>query len=117
MVATQSAGEGSRAVDGDPIPRGPVVTALAVDQGETTSIVLAATTGLWRTTDAGRSWEVIGDLPPAGAFEALALSSRFAVGRTLYAVAGGDLLRSRDGGSTWQVVLTGSPVVCVATAD
>jgi hypothetical protein len=73
--------------------------------------------GLWRSDDAGRSWEPIGDVPfntgeggiPLGNITAIAVSSAERVGEHGVVYVGTEpsaLFRTEDGGETWQELST-----------
>ncbi len=64
------------------------------------------TDGIYRTTDAGRSFEQINQT--AGFVPSIAVSPAFASDRTVFAtVDGGGVIRSTDGGGTWESVNEG----------
>lgn len=76
------------------------IAALAVDPGDP-NVVWAATVGfgVWKSTDGGRSWGPSGtELAGESIFVLLAS----AVPGRLYTVLGDSVLRSDDGGATWQ---------------
>jgi photosystem II stability/assembly factor-like uncharacterized protein len=64
-------------------------------------VYAASTGGLFRSDDAGRTWQAAGAGIGAGAISALTLHPR--APDTLYAAAAdGTLFRSDDAGATWQ---------------
>jgi photosystem II stability/assembly factor-like uncharacterized protein len=70
-----------------------------------TSVVYAQVTGdLWRSTDDGKTWTTAWSHLFADSFAASPL-----VAGTLWAGQGGWVLRSRDGGLTWQSFAVGAP--------
>lgn len=69
---------------------------------------------LYRSDDAGRNWaRVEHDLAERPEFTALAVDSRS--GETLYAIADGRLLMSRDGGANWKSRESGLPETPIET--
>ena len=66
-----------------------------------------------RSPDLGRTWQSLHGLPPRFEVESLALSANFAADQTLF-VGGNfmrnDIIRSSDGGDTWQTVFDGSTI-------
>ena len=66
-----------------------------------------------RSLDNGETWQQLTGLPPRFEVESLAVSPTYGADQTLF--AGGnfnrnDIIRSADGGDTWQVVFDGSTV-------
>jgi photosystem II stability/assembly factor-like uncharacterized protein len=82
------------------------------------ALVFAATpVGVYRSSDAGRTWLLPGDQTVVPLAEAVALSARFERDRTIFAGAGDGLYRSSDGGETWQLVLAGGKVPSVVSSS
>jgi photosystem II stability/assembly factor-like uncharacterized protein len=93
------------------LPIGPArdVSGLAVSGANQDAVVIAAGTGIFRSTDAGETWHHLGDaegLPPSNIF-AIALAQGRQDPGVLYTVlAGGEgIYRSVDAGATWTPAL------------
>lgn len=84
-------------------PGGTVTTlALLPGAGETPSILAGTKAGLFRSQDAGQSWQQVLPGPADPALVALAVAPPGKTGRDLFAATeGGRLYRSNDGGATW----------------
>ena len=100
VFKTTDAGATWSAVNGgfDPDPHSMAVAALAVDPVHT-GVVYAGMvegTGLWKTTDGGLSWNPLGLDFVTG----LAVDPRNP--SVVYAAAASGIVRSADGGATWQ---------------
>lgn len=90
------------------------VTAVAVDpRTQTRWLIGGAQGGVWETRDAGTSWEPLTDDQPALAIGAIAFAPSdpniiyVGTGTAVFAqssFAGAGLIRSTDGGRTWQLV-------------
>lgn len=90
------------------------VMALAVDpRNEARWLIGGAQGGVWETRDAGKSWQPLTDDQPALAIGAIALAASnpdivyVGTGTAVFAAssfAGAGLLKSTDGGRTWQLV-------------
>ena len=85
------------------------ITAVAIDPNDHNTVYCgAATGGIWKTTDAGASWEPVGDNLPMIAITSIAIDPKDS--QTLYALTGDRIqkvirclgvYKSTDGGSTW----------------
>ena len=79
------------------------------------AVVFAATpVGVFRSTDAGRSWSPTGRAGSVPSAEVVVASASVAHGQTLFVGGQHGLLRSTDAGRAWQPVLVGSPVLSLA---
>jgi photosystem II stability/assembly factor-like uncharacterized protein len=95
------------------------IYALAVspDFARDQTLFAATDTGLYRSTDAGQTWQdVYGSLalPAPLPTSAIALSPDFATDDTLFAGSPGAILRSANRGQTWQLALLPSPGPTIA---
>lgn len=77
------------------LPSAPDYHSLLVDPGNAQTLVLGTHDGLFRSTDAGRSWKPAG----LGGQDAMNLVRRGA--RVVWVAGHGVLAKSRDGGRTW----------------
>jgi len=83
---------------------GGTITALVLlsDPGQTTAILAGTKAGLFRSQDAGQSWQRVLPGPADPALVALAVAAPGKTGRDIFATSeGGRLYRSSDGGATW----------------
>jgi photosystem II stability/assembly factor-like uncharacterized protein len=89
------------------------VTAIAVDPRDSAHILVgAAGGGVWQSRDTGQTWTPQTDTMPTLSIGALAFDpsdssvvyAGTGEGNSQYRVLGQGLLRSRDGGTTWQVI-------------
>lgn len=81
--------------------------ALSPNFGSDRTVFLATFEGLWSSQDAGASWRY-SELLPISLTRSMAISPRYAQDRTLLASTyGGSILRTTDGGSTWEVMSNG----------
>lgn len=99
-------------------PQGAVagrVTAIVTDSRSPNLAYLAAAGGgIWRTSDAGNSWQSLGDNLLSMSSGTLVLDQRFGAQGALYygtgdytgSTYGPGILRSTDGGKTWQELST-----------
>jgi hypothetical protein len=117
LFVTRDRGESWSEISGGPVGADSDVAAVAVSPafGEDGVVLVSIFgEGLYRSTDGGRTFEatapelidadrVIADYenPTSSPIQ---FSSTFATDRTIYAYAGTDLLRSTDGGDTWEVL-------------
>lgn len=76
----------------------------------------ARRSGLYRSTDGGKSWEIAytGLAAPLPETTAVILSPSFETDRTLFAAVKGGVLLSTDGGASWQSAEFASPPPVVA---
>ena len=88
---------------------------LAVDP-HNPSTVYAGTfkNALWKTTDAGVTWQPLSDYGPL--IDVTAIATDPSLPNTLYALNGGSIYKSADGGVTWTEVLV-SPAASSCSAD
>lgn len=97
-----------------------IVYALAAspDFGRDGICFAARASGLYRSTDGGKSWQPAYaslKLEAELATPAVALSPAFAEDRRVFAGVAGGVLRSTDGGETWQISMLPSPPPVVST--
>lgn len=79
------------------------VAAILVDSHDPRRILAGGPGGLFRSTDAGQTWQAITVGPIRGGWVALTQDPRRPL--NLYAaIATGVIYRSRDGGATWHPV-------------
>lgn len=95
-----------------------VVNALAAspDFGRDGICFAARNTGLYRSDDAGKSWQpVYGtlDLAVPLATTSVAVSPTFSSDQTLFAGVNGGILRSANGGTTWEAIIFPPPASLV----
>ncbi len=85
------------------LPSKPGVRMVAIDPGQPRQVFAAGDTGLFRSDDAGQTWQAISrGLPPA-APSSLALDPR-QLRRLYVALRDGCLYGSEDGGGSWQAL-------------
>ncbi|HIC88195.1 MAG TPA: hypothetical protein EYP04_02155, partial [Anaerolineae bacterium] len=93
-------------LESEPWPGQGMVTALAVSPDDPRTVYVGTDTGiLFRSHDAGHVWEPLSLVYPdnlPAAVNAIAISSLRS--RQLYVATGHGLLRSSDGGESWQVL-------------
>jgi len=93
---------------------GKVVQTLAVSPNYTGDRTLFAGTeadGIYRSTDSGRSWAPSGVGSQGVTVNCLWISPRFAEDRMVLAGTSAGILRSCDGGDTWQIVYDGGDLI------
>lgn len=76
---------------------------VVIDPAQPKRVYAAGAAGLYRSDDAGQSWEPAGQGLPDGGVEALALDPRQPQ-RLYAATAAGALYRSDDGASSWRAL-------------
>jgi photosystem II stability/assembly factor-like uncharacterized protein len=81
-------------------------SAVAVDPKQPKRVYAAGTTGLFRSDDAGETWNLATNGLPSGGVAALALDPQ-SPGRLYAATSTGALYLSTDGATTWKE-LTGT---------
>ena len=84
------------------LPAASPVLALVADPAAAGVLYAGTAVGLFRTTNAGISWQPVGDLPVGQPASTVALAGRGS--RTLYAGTARGLYRSLDGGAHWTPV-------------
>ncbi len=100
----------------------PPATAIAVSPGDSNTIYVGTTTGLYRTKDRGASWQQIGMAGAAGQVSTIAIDPLnpmvVLVGLTQGPAIGGGVLKSVDGGATFHLSNSGlstavkRPTIC-----
>lgn len=83
------------------LPANAVATLVLVDPDQPARVYTADATTLYRSDDAGQTWQTAGDGLPGDGIAAIALDPRQP--QRLYAATNeGALYRSEDGATTWQ---------------
>jgi uncharacterized repeat protein (TIGR01451 family) len=100
-------------VQGTGFPAGETVQELAIDPLHPATLYAATTGGVFKSGDGGTTWTAINTgltLPPPNSTVARSVRSLVVDPITttnLYAVAGGQVFKSTDGGNTWNTASTG----------
>jgi len=91
------------------------INVIIVDPADSSTVYLACTSGVFRSTDGGQNWTQ--GAGSAGDARSLVLDrSSPAAGRILYAgIVGGGVIQSTDGGANWtQILSAATPAVAAA---
>ncbi|OFY80957.1 MAG: hypothetical protein A2281_12930 [Bacteroidetes bacterium RIFOXYA12_FULL_38_20] len=70
--------------------------------------IYTAFNNVWRSGDGGATWEQLGDIANSNSFRALAVAP--ANTKYIYAYRPGTMLRTKNGGGTWEGVSAGLPI-------
>jgi photosystem II stability/assembly factor-like uncharacterized protein len=80
------------------------IYALSVDPKDTCTIFVSDGPNIYKTTDCQRTWKTVFTEPRPDQ-RLVSLASDFTDPRTMYAAEiGGDILRSKDGGTSWHII-------------
>jgi len=99
------------------LPNQPMVS-IGISPGYATdgTVFMGGQGGLWKSTNRGGSWAAVGGSPLASGVLAVALTSNFSTGGSLFAMTSSAIFGSGDQGTTWQSITTPSPLTAGLSA-